>query len=237
MRTVEEIIEDSKNIDTQKIATETLNWVIANVEGFIDNQNKMFKLDLVIENVKWMEETKKLQDLYRAIPEDQENEEINVDKSEKCRRILDEITTKAFSSMKESELLKTLFGRMVFFYEKPILNMENKRTALKIDEELKVLFNEKEAAKEEDKYKVQERIVEKIKEGEKLVKFTQLDGDVNITNFEYEAFDLKVQIKEGKANKKEGEERKILKEYEMQEGFTLWLEINFKHKQRPTNMF
>jgi hypothetical protein len=35
---------------------------------------------------------------------------------------------------------------MVFFYEKPILNMENKRTALKIDEELKVLFNEKEAA-------------------------------------------------------------------------------------------
>ena len=239
-RPIEDILEDTKKIDAKKIANEVLNWTIANVENFIDNQSKIFKLDLVMDVAVGTEETKKLQDLYRAIPEDNQFE---LEKSEKCRRILDEITKEAFGYMKDSSnLLKNLFDRMVFYYERVIPSPENKRRALAIDEELKELFNKKEQANDSEKTKLQAEIVAKIKEGEQLVKFTQLEGNVSITNFDYEAFSVGVQIKEGQNPNEDGEveenaERKILKSYNIPEGFTLWVEISFKHKQRPTVMF
>jgi hypothetical protein len=239
-RPIEDILEDAKKIDTKKIANEVLNWITSNVENFIDNQSKIFKLDLVMDVAVGTEETKKLQDLYRSIPEDNEKE---LEKSEKCRRILDETTKKAFSYMKDSSAsLKTLFDRMVFYYERVIPSPENKRRALAIDEELKELFNKKEQANNSEKTKLQEEIVAKIKEGEQLVKFTQLEGNVSITNFDYECFSIGVQIREGHNPNEDGEvdknaERKILKNYNIPEGFTVWVEINFKHKQRPTVMF
>lgn len=238
-RPIEEIIEDSKTIVAEKIGLEVLTWVITNVENFIDNQNKMFKLDLVVDKSKGMEETKRLQDLYRAIPEDEENNEKELERAEKCRRSLDEITTKAFEHIKGSkELLKVLFERMVFYYETVVPNPENKKRALAIDEELKNLFRQKEENKtEEGKAKIQGEIVEKIKEGEKLVKFTELEGIASIANFDYEAFNVGVRISEGQNKDGTNKERKTLKQYNIEEGFTVWVEISFKHKQRPTVMF
>lgn len=241
-RPVDEIIADSKTIDAQKIANEVLNWTIANVENFIDNQVKMFKLDLILDNAAGTEETKRLQDLYRAIDDDNEKD---LDKAEKCRRLLDEITAKAFSHIKESkEQLRELFNRMIFYYERIIPNSENKKRALAIDSELRSLFMQKEKATEEEKVKIQERIVEIIKEGEKLVKFTEFEGSASITEFVYDAFNVGVQIKKASKDPKQDiktcsvkETKEVVKEYNIPEGFALWIEINFGHKQRPTNMF
>ena len=125
---------------------------------------------------------------------------------------------------------------MSFYYGRIIKSQENKAKAFKIDGELKELFNQKEnASTEQDKKDIQDKIVAKIKEGENLIKFIEVEGSVNITKFEYDAFEVGVQIKD--ANNEEGEERKILKDYVIPEGFTIWLEINFKNKQRPTSMF
>ena len=238
---INDIIEQSKNVNPEKISVEVLTWVINNVESFIDNQNKIFKLDLVVDDVKNMEETKKLLDLYRAIPDDEEKDNKELDKSEKCRRLLDEITVNAFEHIKGSkELLKKLFERMSFYYEKIIPSPENKRRAMAIDEDLKKLFKQKEEATKEEQVKIQEKIVEKIKEGESLVKFTELEGSANIINFDYEAFDVGVQIKEGQNPNRpieDTEEKNILKEYTIPEGFALWVEISYKQKQRPTAMF
>lgn len=236
-RPIEDIIEDSKTINPEKISTEVLTWIIGNVENFIDNQNKIFKLDLVLDNIKEMEETKKLQDLYRAIDDDKDLEKV-----EKTRRLLDGITLKAFNHIKGSkDLLNVLFERMVFYYGRVIPNPENKKRALAIDEELKALFRQKEKVSDEEKDKIQEKIVEKIKEGESLVKFTELEGSASITNFDYEAFQIGVQITEGSNPNEEAEEKpkekKVIKRYNVPEGFTCWVEISFKYRQRPTNMF
>jgi hypothetical protein len=235
---IQKIINDSKLISSDKIGQEVLVWVISNVENFIDNQNKIFKLDLIVDDVKEMQETQKLQDLYRAIPDKADVLEENIlEQSEKCRRNLDEITNNAFKYIQTCDiLLNQLFERMSFYYGRIIKSQENKAKAFKIDEELKELFNQKEnALTEQHKKDIQNKIVAKIKEGEDLIKFIEVEGSVNITKFEYDAFEVGVQIKD--ANNEEGEERKILKDYVIPEGFTIWLEINFKNKQRPTSMF
>jgi hypothetical protein len=263
VRATKDIMIDAEKIDATRVGNEVLAWVISNVENFIDNQTKIFKLDLVIDNPKEMEETKKLQDLYRSLPDPQlpsglinggENSlsykqivkdiEKQIEEVEKCRKYLDNITKNAFEHVKSSRnALGHLFQRMIFYYERVIPSPANKKRAMEIDAELKFLIMEKEACKgEEDKAKIQKQITEKIKEGEKLVLFDQFEGSVAITNFEYEAFDVNVRIKEGhKPGYEELEEprgRKILKEYTVGEGFTVWLEISYKHKQkRPTNLF
>jgi len=232
-RPIRDILEDAKTINHEKVGTEVLNWVIANVENFIDNQNKIFKLDLVLDDVVGMEETKRLQDLYRAIDDDNEKD---LEKATECRRTLDEITAKAFNYIKGcGDQLKKLYNRMIFYYEKVVPSPENKKTAIAIDEELKKLFKQKENASEKEKNEIQKKIVEKVQEGEKLVKFTQYEGSASITNFDYEAFNIGVRIQ--KAAKEDKENKEIVKEYNVQEGFTVWVEINYKHKIKPTNMF
>jgi hypothetical protein len=237
-RPIEDILKDAKTIDPEKIAQEVLLWIIANVENFIDNQNRIFKLDLVLDKAEGTEETKRLQDLYRAIPDDEETNKKILEKAEKCRRILDEITKKAFEHIKAlKDLQDVLFKRMVFYYERVIPSSENKIKAKEIDEELKALFLKKEKAKGKDKDKIQIEIVAKISEGEKLVKFEELEGRAFITNLEYEAFSMGVRISEGVNPDNPDKERQTLKTYNIPEGFTCWVEITYKHKQRPTVMF
>jgi hypothetical protein len=110
-----------------------LETLYETVQNFIDNQTKIFKLDLVLNNVEGMEETRKLQDLYRAIPDDEETDEKILEKAQKCRIILNEVTTKAFGYIKESHsLLEQLFDRMIFYYEKIIPSPENNKRAMEI---------------------------------------------------------------------------------------------------------
>ena len=97
---------------------------------------------------------------------------------------------------------------------------------------------------EKDKKKIQDRIVAMLKEGETLVKFEEFKGQVGITNFEYEAFSVGVKIQRKPLDQKQElntcsvtETKEVMKEYLIPEGFTVWLEITFKHKQRPTTMF
>jgi len=267
---IEDIEEEAKKLRPDVIGTEVLTWVIGNVENFIDNQSKIFNLDLVMDNVQGMSETKKLQDLYRAIPDDDEHdtplipgdeklpsfikekEELGkrLEKAEKCRRMLDEVTSSAFDHIKESkDMLKQLFDRMIFYYEKIIPNPKNKKRALIIDEELKRLIKQKdECVSVESKKEVQDKIVAKIKEGESLIKFEEFVGAAAITNFEYEAFSVGVKMVEGhnpnmddNGNEIEtetpDEDRKVMKQYTIPEGFTVWIEISFKPKMRQTTLF
>ena len=69
---IKEIIEKSKEINTDKVAQEMLGWLIANVENFIDNQRREFKIDLILDSDN-MSESTKLQNLYIEIPEIDDN--------------------------------------------------------------------------------------------------------------------------------------------------------------------
>ncbi len=212
---ITEIIEKSKEIDINKVSEEMLGWLIANVENFIDNQKREFKIDLILDSDN-MSESTKLQNLYRKIPEKDDTniefdkiDDINADsftEVNRCRKALDKITKKCHTSMKENKvLLDVLFKRMIFYYEMVGLSKGN------------VLLKE-------------------------------LKGAVSIKLFEYEAFSVNVQLspvnvginKNNRNNRGEDSQMATVnisegKNYDIPEGFTIWLEIAFRDTiARPT---
>ena len=68
---ISEIMDNADTVKPKKAANEVLKWVTDNVENFIDNQQHEFELDLVLDTSEEFNEIKKLQDLYRAIPDDE----------------------------------------------------------------------------------------------------------------------------------------------------------------------
>lgn len=231
-RPINEIIDDSNNIEVVQASKEILIWVANNVEEFIDNKKRMFKLDIAIDVEEGAEETmpeiRKLQDLYRSVPEDPTptinkelsyenyNEIINsldskdqelIIEIQKCKTKLDEKSDQIFSAMKNNhELLKALFRRMAFYYE-----------------------------------------IQGINNGELLLQ--EVEGEVDIIKFEYEDFPVAVTV--NSADKIEAIddngnmivadpslENTPTKEYIIPEGFTIWLEIAFKSKnQKMPSLF
>ena len=207
---IQEIIDKSKEIDPKKVSSEILTWLANNVENFIDNQKREFKIDLILES-EAMSESTKLQELYRSIPEE-DDETISMTEIgnisdikanrftevNKCRKSLDKVTKQCFTEMnKNEEMLQALFKRMIFFYE-----------------------------------------LVGISKGTLLVK--RLEGAVTIRQFDYEAFSVDVRIVQKKEVENQNgelvtEEVGEAKTYEIPEGFAVWLEIAYKDTiQRPT---
>ena len=251
------ILEEAKSVEPQSIAKEIVAWLTNNVENYVDNETKLYKIDLVVDSDE-MPMTKKLQDLYMAIPDDEEKPSEKLDKSEDqykeeteaweksiqassdCRRELDKVVAKAYDEMTtHPDALNGLFRRLIFFYEKIIMNPENKKRALQIDEELKVLIEGKEDASDKEKEEIQEKIVKLLQEGEELVKWEEFEGAVSITKFDYEAFSVGVKLsaKPNEEEERAGAEAEVMKEYTIPEGFVVWMEINYRLKARPTSMF
>jgi hypothetical protein len=229
--TIIKILEESKGVKTALIADEILDWLIANVENYVSNDTKIFKIDLIINTEEGLKETRKLQDLYHVIPDDVGLSAQEINEAVNCRTELNKITEEAYSEMCEREdKLKHLFSRLIFFYEKILPSSENKKRAFQIDNELRELINRKENASEVEKEAIQKEIADKLREGEQLVKFEQFEGTVSVLKFEYEAFDVGVKI----VNKESG---KTSKEYNIGEGFTVWIQLTNKVKQRPTTLF
>ncbi len=229
-----DIEKESKTINIEGASEEILTWLNNNVENYIDNQTKIFKIDLIIKTEDGIKETQKLQDLYYKLSK-LEDDDPSSKKSEiiiEYRKKLDNITEKIYLNMKSrSDLLSTLFDRMVFYYEKIIPNPESKNKAKKIDEEIRQLIKDKDASNNEvEKKDLHQKILDKIQEGMALLKYDTLKGAVDIIRFEYEAFEVKVQIKDKNTNE-------INKEYVIPEGFVLWLQIEFASQVNPTSLF
>jgi hypothetical protein len=202
---VKDILSKSKKIKPQVIAKEVLGWLISNVENYIDNQVRIFKLDLVIDSSESMQETLKLQNLYRAIPDDDAKSKQDEKELQDCRTVLNDITDQAYKKIVENEKgLQELFKRLVFYYE-----------------------------------------MTGFRDGKPLIR--ELDGVVNISKFEYEAFSVGVKILTRKdpispknatpISDLPDKKKAVMKQYVIPEGFTVWLEIAFKTSARPTSMF
>lgn len=219
-RSFEDILKDVSNVDPKKISEEVLEWVTDNVEGFLDNHMRIFKLDLVLDDeTQEMQEVKKLQDLYRAIPHEtvsasdidmeklqnaDDDDEIfklteQEEKEVECRMELDKIAEAAYNCMcEDEERLNKLFERMIFYYE-----------------------------------------VKCLKDGVPVIQEQQ--GVAKVLRFEYEGFNMGVKVIKGldEVNKEEIKkgERTTLKQYVVEEGFTVWVELAFKAKELPKTMF
>lgn len=214
------IINEGKQIDTNKVGNEILDWLIANVENFIDNSVKTFKIDLVINGTSEppMPETTKLNDLYRNIPQDEQLVDVKdvfrkdgtinmrklntkaANKAAKVRMALNEITQECLDKIQDNkEKLHKLYERMIFYYEM-------------------IGFHR----------------------GSPLLR--EISGAVNITKFEYEAFSMDVQVQSPtyKIQREDGSVDTIeseTKAYTVPEGFTVWVEIAFAPKAVSASLF
>ena len=217
------ILQESETINPETVASELVQWLINNVEQFIDNKKRIFKIDMIIDaddgQAATMPEAHKLQSLYRAIPEEPElsignatdlldaskqlteDEQKFVKKLLDCRATLDAVTSSVYSCMKSNtKMLDELFTRMSFYYE-----------------------------------------MKGVDRGNLLVE--ELHGEVDIVKFEYEAFNVGVKVLSPIVGESDNEEidavtGKSVKQYIIPEGFTLWIEIAFKtQRQKMNSMF
>lgn len=212
---LKDILEESQSINPKLVSNEVLDWVAENVVYFIDNKSRMFKLDLIIDDSKANEfpETKKLQDLYHKIPD--ENKTIDVSKVKvgnedwtqnlteeenrtleligNCRNELDKITAQVHTLMTDdSERRHKIYEKMSYFYE-----------------------------------------VKGINRGQFLMQ--ELDGAVGIMRFEYESYSVPVKVvkkenvrnQDGSITQRDGE---VMTEYVIPEGFSIWVEIAMRPK-------
>lgn len=206
------IIEKAHDIDVIKVSNEVLDWVAENVVYFIDNKNRKFKLDLIIDDsmTEKFPETKKLQDLYHSIPEETTKVDMsNLNKEDdwtknlskednnmmalhaNCREKLDIVTDLVFENMcGDKERVAKIYEKMAYFYE-----------------------------------------VKGINKGNFLVQ--ELDGAVGIMRFEYESYSVPVEvtrketIRNPDGSVSQGPDETLYK-YVIPEGFSIWLEISLK---------
>ena len=221
----EEILSEARKIDTELVSNEVLDWLIKNVEYYIDNQTKEFKIDIIIdgESDPPMPETRKLQNLFRQIPDDSDviklsdiksrnlfddlsSGNIDIEAGDKFDGIirlkdqLDEISIECLNKIRENHAKREkLFERLSYFYE-----------------------------------------MMGVYKGEALLR--QLNGAVEINKFEYEQFsvDVKVEAPAFQVQNAEGETTNIQldsKSYTIPEGFTIWLEIAFTTNSKATSIF
>ena len=128
-KTSEEIVKDSEQIDPAKVSDEILTWLANNVENFIDNQEKIYRIDILLDETPVDElidiaNIKALQNLYRALPDiNGEDEEPDpnfesIEKTNEARDCLDLITFNVLEDMKNNtSKLNELFNRMKYYYE------------------------------------------------------------------------------------------------------------------------
>jgi hypothetical protein len=129
---IDEILERKDLINKKEAAEELIEWLKVNVPNFIDNKERLFKIDLVVaeESKENIENIKLLQDLYRGIKEDsfyigedgnnktfEEITEEDLKDVMSVRGELDKITEEINEYILKSEKLKELFDVMVFYYE------------------------------------------------------------------------------------------------------------------------
>jgi archaellum component FlaC len=163
-----------------------------------------------------MPETRKLQNLYRAIPEEPEltpaqledidnafqnlNEEQQTLMTEiqSCQEELDSITSQVQTCISDdTEMRNKIFKHMSFYYE-----------------------------------------MKGVSSGSILLE--ELSGEVDIIKFEYESFPMGINVYAPKVSNQSnvhGKE-KVVKSYVLPEGFAIWLEIAFKPKtQKMSSLF
>lgn len=212
--TLNNILEAAKSISPETIAKEILSWTADNVVYFIDNKAKRFKLDLIVDESKIdiFPETKKLQDLYRSLPDEKQmfgtdhdpdsdwTNKLSPEEEEilqligDCMTGLDKTTELAFIEMNKAEdLLEKVYKKMAYFYE-----------------------------------------VKGFKDGAFLLQ--DMNGAVKVLRFDYEAFSVPVVVTKTNTKKNEdgtisADTKEIINTFVIPEGFSLWIEISVNARQ------
>lgn len=221
-RVVNQIINESRRIDKNAIAREILTWLVNNVENYIDNSQKVFKIDLHLPfYVEEMKETYALQELFKKIPDDSESVSV-------------ELEGDPTMGMPDLDSLDKAYAREALGeYDEALAPILECREHLnKIVEDVHSIIGTEENLRAElFKKMIYYYELSGMKDGELIVK--KLEGLAEITSLEYDSFSMGVSVTPKEVRDQEGN---ILSEagdtvsYTIPESFTLVLEISFREK-------
>jgi hypothetical protein len=114
-----EIVSKATKIDPAAASKEVLTWLNDNVQEYVDNQRKTYRLYVTVADSTGMPNISDLQALYLAIesPEDSEDKE-GIAREGRCLDVLDDITEKVYDIMaSDKEGLQTLYNSLIYYYE------------------------------------------------------------------------------------------------------------------------
>tara|TARA_R110000824_G_scaffold8450_4_gene38503 strand:+ start:5264 stop:5998 length:735 start_codon:yes stop_codon:yes gene_type:complete len=219
------IIDEGHKIDVAKTSQQVLKWVGDNVEQFIDNQRRTFKLDLFVGEESHddgeLSELKKLQDLYAAIPDidNIDDEDLN----ELSPDLVESDTGKTFPQLSkhQNEVIKSA-----------------SETRRELDEITKLIYEQMQEETELLEHLFKRMVfyyeLRGISQGVPLIE--ELEGGVEVIQFEYEAFTVAVSVSKPAVHAQDEDgniakvEEKAQTSYTIPEGFTIWVEISHKPK-------
>ena len=227
---IPDIIKAVNELDPEAIAIEVLLWAIRNVESYVESDKRFYQLNLILDSEDdadgelEMPEIRKLQTLYRSIPDDSsvmsqedlerilkennytldEKESAKLDVIINCKKTLDDIVEKAYTIMQGLDKhLETLYKRLIWYYE-----------------------------------------MVAVKDGKPIER--ELEGAVAVTTFEYDAFPMAVRVRspiidniseEETGETVEKSEDSIVREYIIPEGFIFHMELAYRDVRKAASLF
>jgi hypothetical protein len=115
----EEIVSRASEIDVDKASTEVLKWLTENVQEYVDNQRKTYRLYITVDDSTGMPNISELQSLYLAIePPIDGGDEEGLAREGRCLDALDDVTEKVYGVMSsDKESLEALYSALIYYYE------------------------------------------------------------------------------------------------------------------------
>jgi len=111
---LDQIKDKSQNINVKEAASEVLNWLINNVEEYIDNKETIFSLYFPIDKIQLenLPNVLNLGSLYLTMDKEDIQDET------KCMDFLNNITNLVKTEIiNNKELLDKLFKKLIYYYE------------------------------------------------------------------------------------------------------------------------
>ena len=134
---MDEITKEAQGIDPEKIAVELMEWLIANVEEYVDNAETIYRISLTPDQIKTCPEANRIVELFASIPETGHEKEME------CIDALEAVVAQAKEIMEnDDERLAKLFDRLVFFYDTKITMVNGKPLPVTIQMDGKIKLHE-----------------------------------------------------------------------------------------------
>jgi len=131
------IVAQARDISAQAIADEVMDWLIANVEEYVDNAETIYRISFTPEQIEACPEAKRVTDLYLSIPETGHEKEVE------CIDALHDVINSVKELMEsDEERMTKLFDRLVFFYDTKMTVVNGRPVPLTIPMDGKITIHE-----------------------------------------------------------------------------------------------
>ena len=134
---MDEIIELSTKVDVKRVGEEILDWLIANVEEYVDNAETIYRIYFKPEVISGYAEAGKLQKLYQDIPETGHQKE--VDCIDKLHEVVERVKQ---AILADKDRMQKLFERLVFFYDTKFSSVNGQLVPVTIPMEGEIAIHE-----------------------------------------------------------------------------------------------